>query len=480
MRFRGCPGIENGGRRPNPTQVWAGSGVLALAALIAMALVLGPAASAASPPPSLDVFVGYADSDRASALTFPTPWDDPSNPVIIFEGCQPASRCTFDGGAVRLVNNSSSPVTVNSVKVEYSHACVYDIWPHNVTLAPRKQLIVTQLKSTATGVDSGCTNTTNPAASGYGHMDGSDIGPNGADWDRVCTQSGVIPQVDVKLNGSTTASTFADTGQVLNTRGVDAAFCPSPPGGVARNESIPWTPIGAVPCPGTALTVAPPTQTEIRGGTATVTARLVGGCGNPLQGSKVHFHIFGKDAPNSDKGSSGTTDSHGNVKFTYRDTKLGRDEVQADVSNPAGRLFSNVVVVTWVNGTSKGPRSVITKLSVRPTSFVAAPSGPSVVPASTRRFGTLLSYHDSHPAIATFTVLKAMPGRRQGSLVLGPPTLTAAPSIATAWCRLVPLRTRMWWGQIAFASPGACRATDSRRVTTCWKSYRTIPAGLDL
>lgn len=381
-----------------------------------------PPAAAASAGASVDVFVGYADSDRASVSTFPTPWYAPSNPQVIFEGCA-GSSCTFDGGAVRLVNNSGSQVTVNAVKVEYSSACVFDIWPHNVTLTPGKQLIVTQLKSTQTTSVGGCTNTTNTASPNYGLMDGSDIGPGGSDWDRHCTLTGIIPQVDVTLNGSTTASRFADSGQVLNTRGWDQAFCPSPgPGGSAKNESVQWTPIGSLPCVGTALSLGPATQNAVRGGTATVSAHLTDGCGNPLQGSPVSFRVFGPKAPNAGAGGSGITDSQGNANLTYPDAKSGpgTDEVQAAVTNSAGTLSSNVVDVSWVDGSSSVPPtsaigpSIITNLSMRPRSFLAAPSGASALAAAARRFGTLLSYHESGSAITTVTVVKSLPGRKRG------------------------------------------------------------------
>jgi hypothetical protein len=48
-------------------------------------------------------------------------------------------------------------------------------------------------------------------------MDSSDIGPGGTSWAGNCSQSGVIPEVDVTVDGTT--SVFNDTGQVLNTGG---------------------------------------------------------------------------------------------------------------------------------------------------------------------------------------------------------------------------------------------------------------------
>jgi len=42
--------------------------------------------------------------------------------------------CSFDGGAVRLVHDTGSPVTVGSVVLRFPAACAHDIWPHDVAL----------------------------------------------------------------------------------------------------------------------------------------------------------------------------------------------------------------------------------------------------------------------------------------------------------------------------------------------------------
>ena len=173
-------------------------GVLALALMS----VFLPAvkANAAS---NVQVFLGYADNLRADPANFPTPWA--GSPGVVFQGC---TGCTYDSGAIRVVNNSPLPVAVDSVVVKFG-TCVFDIWPHGTSVPANGQLIDTQLNANFV---SGCT--------ANGSFDSSDLGPNGAPWGS-CTQSGVVPEVDVTIDGVQTV--FPDTGQVLNTGGVDKA-----------------------------------------------------------------------------------------------------------------------------------------------------------------------------------------------------------------------------------------------------------------
>src|SRR5262249_12127417 len=137
---------------------------------------------------------------------FPFPWA--GSPGVIYEGC---AGCTYDSGAVRIVNNSNADVVINSVVVRLD-TCAFNIWPHNVVLPAGEQLILAQ---TVPGAGNGCT--------ADGEFDTSDVGPNGAAWASHCNQSGVIPTVDVTVGGVKT--TYVDTQQVLNTKGIDAATC---------------------------------------------------------------------------------------------------------------------------------------------------------------------------------------------------------------------------------------------------------------
>lgn len=293
------------------------------------------ALTVASPLPAsaaggISVSVGYADNIRANPANFPTPWE--GSPNVIFEGCTPTASCELDAGAIMVFNNTASAVTVNSVVLHMS-TCTYDLWPHDVTLPAGAQLIVTQ---TLSGSDNGCTSN--------GRMDTSDVGPNGVGWSGMCTQSGVIPVVDVTINGTT--SSFQDTGQVLNTGGVDAALCPHS-GQPAGNESTQWTPIGSAPCFGAVLTLAPPTQSDHIGSTATVTATLTNDCGTPLPGVSVDFSVV--SGPNSGRTGSATTGPEGTATFTYSSATTGNDVVQASVTNAAGSFQSNPVTVAWTN-----------------------------------------------------------------------------------------------------------------------------------
>lgn len=290
-------------------------------------LIPSTSANAAVPRPAADpanvqVFVGYADTLRANPDHFPTPWS--GSPNVIFAGC--TVNCTFDAGAARLVNNTSLPVTIDSVVVKLS-TCAFDMWPHGTVLNPGQQFIVTQ---TASGAASGCDNSA-------GFFDTSDIGPNGT-VQSGCTQDGVIPEVDVTIDG--VLNTFTDSGQVLNTGGIDLAACPS-----GTNESEQWTSIGSAPCPGATLSLAPPSQTVPVGSQATVTATLQNSCGTGLQGAPIDFAV--PSGPNSGTTGTVTTDANGQATFTYTGTVPGTDTVVASTTNPAGTITSNTVNVVW-------------------------------------------------------------------------------------------------------------------------------------
>ena len=296
-----------------------------LAVLVTAALaftgVVAVTAAPASAASSVDVYVGYADNLRANPVNFPTPWAGTSG--VTFAGCTP--NCTFDAGAVRIVNNTTIPQTVDSVVVKIS-TCVFDIWPHNTVLAPGQQLIVTQTAVTAAAVCGGTS----------GAFDTSDIGVNGAGTN--CTPDGVIPEVDATIGGVTNA--LMDSQQVLNTGGIDLAACPGGP-----NESQQWSLIGTR-CPGATLSLAPATQTQTLGTETTETATLANSCGTGLQGAIVDFDV--QSGPNAGLTLSAATDANGVVTFTYPGSATGTDTDIASASNPAGTITSNTATVVWI------------------------------------------------------------------------------------------------------------------------------------
>jgi hypothetical protein len=299
---------------------------LVLGAVMMAFAVIG--AASASAAPAVDVYVSYADTARAAPTAFPTPWD--ASPNTTFNGCKPAASCEYDAGAIRVVNNTSISQKVDSVVAHFGPTCTYDIWPHDVTLAPGAQLIVTQ---TTTGATTGC-------APGTGNMDSSDIGPGGVSWSGHCNDSGITPTIDISLNG--TPTTYTDSARVLNTKGIDQAAC-----GVL-NESAQWSKIGTQTCPGAALTLAPPSQTHRVGETASLTATFANSCGDPLSNVTVGFQIGA--GPNAGLTRAGTTDSAGHVTVSYTSSKTGTDQWFAAVHNPAGFIFSGEADVTWRAG----------------------------------------------------------------------------------------------------------------------------------
>lgn len=307
------------------TPLLRGRRVLAALAVLAMALMslFVPAGHARAASSSVQVSLGYADDLRANPTRFPTPWA--GSPGVIFQGC---ASCSLDSGAIRIVNNTPLAVTVDSVVVKFG-TCAFDIWPHNTAVPVGDQLIDAQ---TGADFEAGCATD--------GSFDTSDIGPNGENWASNCNQSGVHPEVDVTVDG--VLNTFTDSGQVLNTGGVDKAGCDA----ADPNESTQWTPVGSAPCPGATLTLTPPSQTDTVGATAVTTATLADTCGVGLQGALVHFAV----GSGPDAGAAGAiaTDPNGQATFAYPGAAVGTDSVVATVSNPAGTISSNTVAVVWM------------------------------------------------------------------------------------------------------------------------------------
>jgi hypothetical protein len=72
---------------------------------------------------NIDVFVAYADNLRASGF-FPNPWI--GAPGVVSQS--PAAQ-TFDSGAIRIDNNTASPITVSDLSVTFpSNGSVFSLW----------------------------------------------------------------------------------------------------------------------------------------------------------------------------------------------------------------------------------------------------------------------------------------------------------------------------------------------------------------
>jgi hypothetical protein len=291
----------------------------------------------ASASTGINVFVGYADSLRANPTNFPTPWF--GSPNTVFYGCAPAAACAYDAGSVRIVNNTGSTVVVNAVAVHVD-TCTFAGWP-SATLAPGANLIVTQLATGGTGI--GCEE---PA-----HMDTSDVGPGGSNWTGHCSANGILPRVDITINGQTTS--YTDAGQVLNTGGIDTGTC-------LGNESTQWTTIGHAPCKGSLLSLAPASQTRGVGTTATLNATFTNSCGQPLSNVAVNFADL--SGPNAGRTGSATTDANGVATLSYSSLLAGTDTWRAAVTNLAGNITSNTVTVNWVLYAPGGGAFVISDL----------------------------------------------------------------------------------------------------------------------
>jgi hypothetical protein len=278
--------------------------------------------------------VGYADSFRANATNFPTPWS--GSPRTVFEGC--VTACTFDSGAVEVLNNTGSTVTVNSIAVHVG-SCTFTGWPAAI-LPNGHGVIVTQTASDA-----------NEDCDGPLQFDSSDAAPVTSCDPLVGIQQGVIPVVDVTINGTTTS--YLDSGRVLNTGGIEYGAC-------IGNESIQWTKIGSTPCRGSALTLAPPAQTRGVGSNATVVATFTNACGQPLQNASVDFGVI--SGPNNGRTGSDATDLNGQARFTYSSAVTGTDTLRSSLLNFIGTITSNTVTVTWVAYSGNGGAFVISDL----------------------------------------------------------------------------------------------------------------------
>ena len=170
--------------------------------------------------PNIAVYVGYYDSHHGSVNPRPDSWL--GSPGIVFAGNPDGPTGGWDTSAIRVDNLGAGTLSGVVVTADIgSHH--YDLWGAR-TIPAGWGLIVAQ-----TGLE---------------NFDGSDTNPAGcvscSPSDCLNRISSTIPVVHVTVGGRTTD--YYDTGQVLNTHGVDAAGCPYT--GTRHDESEAWRSIG--------------------------------------------------------------------------------------------------------------------------------------------------------------------------------------------------------------------------------------------
>ena len=317
-------------------------GLLLVSFLGAASIVAGPPASAAT---NVNVFVAYADNLRPSGF-FPTPWKGAPNTLFIGNGP------SFDAGAIRLDNPTGVPLPVDNVSVDLQRpGPVFKLWG-SFTIPAHGSAILTQ--------------------TGQYNFDTSDY-PLASCPTPAASSDKRIPKVIVTIAGVPTS--LLDTGHVLDTGGFDYASC-------KPNESLQWRSIGGagIGTEGGSIALTPATQTQGLGGTATVTSTVLDAGGSPLPNVSVDFKIL--SGPNAGVTGTATTDANGNATFTYKGTTLGKDSVQASVTNASGGGFaSNTGTITWdvlpvlpilgalLPGQAPSPTPTLFVPSVEPTQF---------------------------------------------------------------------------------------------------------------
>ena len=174
---------------------------------------------AAATPASVQVYVAYADN-RTAATFYPNPWY--YTPNTFFAGTHGPA---YDTGAIMIVNIGTAPVVLSrGASVSgLNNGKVYQIWDGLIaetgrSIAPGSRLVLTQTTTCAVNNVATCSNF-NTGASTIGS-----------------TATNNIPVIRLTLNG--VPRSFSDTGQILNTGGVDISST------LHRNASTQWRLVG--------------------------------------------------------------------------------------------------------------------------------------------------------------------------------------------------------------------------------------------
>jgi hypothetical protein len=199
---------------------------------------------------SFSVFVGYADSLRASGF-FPTPWLGASNVVS-----QSSPLQSFDTGAIRIDNTDTIPITITNFTITlnpnpagtFATTDVFSIWG-SLTINPGQTGIFTQTSqfnfdSSDLGIFGGSSASPSDLApslagnNGIGGCSSTATILAAANATEVANCAANAPVISFMENGTLVVMT--DTGQILNTGGYD--FVSNSADG---NESINWNEIGS-------------------------------------------------------------------------------------------------------------------------------------------------------------------------------------------------------------------------------------------
>jgi hypothetical protein len=204
----------------------------------------GHTATQAVKPPSLvrppaSIWLGYADNYSTDGDPAGLPWTGMSNTLVIGcginldTGAPGPDNCpqlpgvggdAYDSGAIRIDNPNDFPLEVSFPSVTISTAlasCSYHPWPAYISVPSGSSLVLTM------------TNGANPCPPNPDNINFFDSNFNTSEsFFRLtgqslppfnCTPDGAVPVVMLTLNGRPV--TIRDTGQILNTGGIDPLTC---------------------------------------------------------------------------------------------------------------------------------------------------------------------------------------------------------------------------------------------------------------
>jgi RHS repeat-associated protein/uncharacterized repeat protein (TIGR01451 family) len=259
---------------------------------------------------ALSVYIGYADGLRPGGSIFPFPWK--GSPGVTFLG---GTGSFYDAGAIRFDNNSDQAIVFDTVSVDIG-PFHFNIWGNNIVVQPHGITILTQTR---------------------------DYNFDTSDAPETCRPSGYIPEIHVTQAGVVT--TFKDTRQILNTKGIDPVDC----GG--GNESHAWERIGGggvginVPLPPTVtMSLSPATSPgQTVGSTQTLTVAVLDVGGQPVPGLEVAIGVFGANT----QILRATTDASGFATVSYTGLAAGTDNITATAFVSGLQAVSNALRIEW-------------------------------------------------------------------------------------------------------------------------------------